>query len=197
VKKENRVLTIVLLKQLWLAGGVYLAIGYTLFFIAYLLPESPAWVVGLIEQLKPTVKALKTAVRVNEHPFPAQVVIAYCAFGSIVLTAYVTYCFFFVETVRLWLTQKYFERINIWSRSKLFFAGLFGFVCAFLFFPMSLFINDPINIGWRTIWFFSPSFGSVTFLLITSSLPVIFFPVGMMHFHLLYLKIQNHYRSQS
>lgn len=184
------------LRQLWLASGVYLTIGYALYFSALMLPEPPTWAISLIEQLKPTVKALKTAVRVDAHPFPAQVVIAYCAFASIVLTAYVTYCFFFVEDVQLWLMKKYGERIDIWSYQKLLLAGIFCLICGILFFPMTLFINDPTNIGWRTVSLFSPSFGSVTFLLIVgSTLPVSFSPMAMLHFYLLFLKIANRYRS--
>jgi hypothetical protein len=73
-----------------LAGFIlHVVIGSTLYIVALAQPEPPAWAIGYIEQLKPTVKALDTAARISDHPFLTQVMIVYAAISAVLLTVYV------------------------------------------------------------------------------------------------------------
>lgn len=166
------------LKNPFISGAViYLLIGYMLYFYALAIPEPPVWATDWIQQLASIVKALKTAARVSTHPFPAQVIILYCAFGSILLTGYFTCRLYSMKDVLERGRQRYAE--SGMSKARIFFTGVICLACAIGFYPTILFVSDPRYIDWRDISIFSPSFMSISSLLLSSGLPALGFPVSI------------------
>jgi hypothetical protein len=86
-----------------LACIVFLATGYALYLGALWLP-APRWGRELVAWCMPVVKALDSAERVGiisgRDPFPAQVVILYCALGSILLIAWCLFWFGYSRQAR-------------------------------------------------------------------------------------------------
>lgn len=173
-------------------------IGYALYVVALAQSTPPAWAIDYIEQLKPTVKALDVAVRLSDRPFPAQVLILYAMVMTALQATYYIFCTFFVKRMRLELEQRVYERVQKWGdavfsaattyresrahtgvppqevrvtpKMRLKFAGMgVVMVLAALSFPVVLVAQDPTDISWRAQGFFSPSFLSVTVLLIVSN----------------------------
>ena len=81
-------------RSVHIAVVLFLITGYVFYFAAYFLP-TPQWVTDLMTWAMPTVAALDSAARVaaikGTDPFPAQVVILYGAWGSILLTVWYVY----------------------------------------------------------------------------------------------------------
>ncbi|MFZ1180456.1 MAG: hypothetical protein WAN92_02870 [Herbaspirillum sp.] len=77
-------------RPLFLVYLLFLFIGYVLYLAAYFMP-TPHWGRELMTWATPTVQGLDTAARValekQTDPFPAQVVVLYCALGMVVLIA--------------------------------------------------------------------------------------------------------------
>jgi len=164
-------------RPILLACTVFLLAGYCLYLMAVIFP-APSWALMVIEWSTPTVRALHSAANVAElrgqSPFPAQVVILYCAWGSIVLTAWCVYHCFFTRPLReSWF--RHAERRAIeqkFTRAKLITVGLIT-TSIWLFYPTVLFIHSPSSTSWQATNFFSPSFGSITFLLLAGYVNVI------------------------
>ena len=163
---------------------VNVVLGYALYFIALAQSEPPTWAIGLIEHLKPTVKALQTAARLNAHPFPAQVMILFAAISSVPLTVSFIYYAFFVKQIRQELHQRLCERaqqLGVTAKLRLKFAvsGVFVWILSISLFPMLLLVQDPTSISWRAAGFFSTSIFSVTFLLLASGITALAFVLGL------------------
>jgi len=58
-------------RQLLVSISAHAILGYSLYFVAVMQTAQPVWAVNIIEQLKPTLRALDTAARLSQHPFPA------------------------------------------------------------------------------------------------------------------------------
>src|SRR5580765_2204366 len=118
-------------RPLFLAYLLFLFIAYVLYLTAYFMP-TPYWGRELMAWATPTVQGLDTAARVaverQTDPFPAQVVILYCALGMVVLIAggllYVCGNREFRESgIRNLIKQ---EGDGWKSRRKIFLVGLVG-----------------------------------------------------------------------
>src|ERR1043165_8577339 len=66
----------------------HVILGYSLYFVALWQIAPPVWALNFIEELKPTLGALETAVRLSDRPFLAQVMILYAIPSSILLGMY-------------------------------------------------------------------------------------------------------------
>ena len=145
------------LGRIFLAGtSAFLVLGYVLYFTAR-SGTPPDWALTLIDALKPTLGALNTAARVSGAPFPAQAVIVYCAFGSIVLTAWFAYWFLLANESRVAIQQKMISQ----PRMKLAILGLGNLMLMLPGWAWFL-AREDTDIGWRDVAMFSPSFGSAT-----------------------------------
>jgi hypothetical protein len=126
----------------------------------------------------PIVKSLNSVTRVNlligKDPFPAQVVVLYCAWGKIVFGVWNLYWGIFKEILREEIIGKMQELLSDkkekYTRTKLVLTGLLaaimmvfllGYVLFWTYFP-------DTTIDWREISFYSSGIGSVTFILICS-----------------------------
>lgn len=146
----------------WYGLVAFLITGYLLYYAAQAVTP-PKWAVMTINMLKPTLKALSTAARISETPFPAQVVIVYCAVGSVTLTAWLTYWLFIIEESREICRHKALAQ-NI-SRMKLSLTAATMPLLLLLF--IWLLVDEPTHIDWRDVSYFSPRLSSVTLLLVT------------------------------
>jgi hypothetical protein len=173
------------LERLLLVGFlVHVVIGYTLYFVALAQPEPPAWAIGYIELLKPTVKRLETAAQLSDRPFPAQVMILYSAVSTVMLTVYSVYCAFFVKHERREFYRRYCEGLqqpgatpNQWLKGAVAGVGLLiavGFIwpSVLLFMRMSYF-------NYQVVALFSSSIGSATVLLLSSGLMALICVIGI------------------
>jgi hypothetical protein len=172
-------------KPFLLAFSACLIIGYVLYFLALWQSETPpAWVGRLIEGMRQSIKAIETAARISDHPFPAQVMILYASLSTLVLTAYFVYCVFAREDIRRAFNDRFEERLAVIgvtaaTRWKIAFAGLFIALCSFSLFPLLLFVHDSGRPSWRVLMFFSPSVGSASFLLLASGVAAWGITLGM------------------
>lgn len=91
---------------------VHMVIGYILYVVALTQSEPPAWAIGYIEQLTPTIHALETAARLSDHPFPAQVMILYSVISAVLLTMLGIYSVYFVKEIRPIFFQGLCHRIH-------------------------------------------------------------------------------------
>lgn len=159
------------------ACAVFLFIGYFLYFLAVVF-QPPLWALTIIEWFSPTVNALRSAETVatlrGQSPFLAQIVILYCAWGSIALSAWCTYhCFFTREVREPWFRYAEKKWISLrYTRIKLVWIGTVG-ISYWLFYPTILFIAKPLSTSWQAIFLFSSSFRSITFLLLAGCSSVI------------------------
>lgn len=164
-------------RPILLACAVFLFAGYCLYLMAVIFP-APLWALMVIEWFMPIVRSLHSAANVaalhGQSPFPAQVVILYCAWGSIVLTVWCVYHCFFTRPLReSWFRHAEKKAIEQGvSRAKLITVGL-ATTSIWLFYPTVLFIHSPSSTSWQAIKFFSSSLGSITFLLLAGYVNVI------------------------
>ncbi|SFW20426.1 hypothetical protein [Nitrosovibrio sp. Nv17] len=141
----------------------FLGLGYLLYFTARWV-EPPMWALAWIDTLKPTLGALGTAARVSDTPFPAQVVIAYCAFSFLPLMAWTTYWVLLVGESRAILRSRAIRE----PRWKLIYVGLgYALIVLPICFAGNLYDGtlDKVSIGWRERASLSPGVGSATYLL--------------------------------
>lgn len=160
------------------------ALGYVLYFITLALPEPPAWALGVIEYLKPTIKVLDTAARLNDRPFAAQVTILYAAFSAVPLAAYFLYLAFFVKKIRQAFRRRLHERMQelggptVKLRLKLVGAGAITLFFPAVVFPMIFSFHWP-PIGRVVVSSFSTSIFSASILLLMSGLAAFSFITGL------------------
>ena len=160
-------------RSVYLALALFLITGYVFYFAAYLLP-TPQWGRDLMTWAMPTVAALDSAARVaaikGTDPFPAQVVILYCAWGSILLTVWYVYA----GTCNARLQRKllchyrnqYREMPHEKRPSKLgFFLRGVVLLLAAIFIPYVFFWLSTKTLMWQNFTFHSSSIISVSFLL--------------------------------
>lgn len=158
---------------------LYLGTGYLLYFAAMSLGQTPEWAFGFIEGMKTVVKATATAVRVGErleaNPFPAQVVIMYCALSTSFLTAWFTHSVLGNKRVRdKWLeayAQQGFGPVRLAA------CGLM-LLPVQLVYPTILFLHESRSLSWQAIQLFSPSFASASLLLFAGFLPAVAVPAA-------------------
>lgn len=166
-------------RLVWYACLWFVAVGYAIFLLAAYLP-APVLGKEVVAYLSDLVKALRTAVKVaaldGSDPFPVQVIILYCAFGSILLAGWCLYWGCLLKESRRSYAQKA-SNANI-SRLKLAWVGTVLLACAFFLFPMMLFVLDPVHITWRDKAYLSTSWSSISTLLISSLFPAITLPVA-------------------
>jgi hypothetical protein len=165
---------------------VYAVIGYSLYFATLAQPGPPAWAIEAIDQLKPTLRALETAARLSDRPFPMQVVIVYAVISSVLLTVYYVYCAFFVTHIRHEFYQHQCELVKKLKaspslRRKVAVFGVlmllaFGFIYPILFFGIGGWGGD--HISWRVAALFSSSVLSVSFLLLLTGAAVLGFLIS-------------------
>lgn len=148
----------------WMA---YLIIGYTLFFMSVSMPY-PSWRGTFIDYFSPMIKALNTAEKValinGNDPFPAQLMIIYSAYGSILISVVGFILTVFLKDILNYYLMHIIKK-NI-APLKFFFAGLVGILIAIFLYPRMLFVLDPQMITRRNFHFYSSNFISATFLLI-------------------------------
>jgi len=159
-------------RPIYIACVLFLVIGYLFYFSAYLLP-TPQWGRELMIWAMPTVKGLDSAARVGAirgtDPFPAQVVILYCALGSILLTVWCVCKGSFNERLlqEMLCNCRKVPREKRPSKFQYFFAGvaalLAGIFCLYMAFWFS-----ASNITWHDFKFHSSSTGSASFLLVVA-----------------------------
>lgn len=177
IKINTRATSERLLKTIFL----YLVVGYAIYVFSLALP-TPKWATDLVHSLKPVVKSLSTADRINENPFPVQIIILYTAFSSIAMTAYITYILFSDKSLcSRGLSRCISLKITV---KKLFWLGVFALLAGTVAFPLILFIHSPISISWQAASFFSSTISSITFLLLSTHLPVSMISLGLMCFKL-------------
>lgn len=163
---------------------VHVVLGYSLYFTAWAQAEPLAWAIGAIEQLKPTLRALETAARLSDHPFPAQVMILYTAISSVLLTMYWGSYLFFVKHIRQEMYRHYRKQLQQTGfpiRKRLGFAAG-GVMILFVFgyyVPVDYFIKGGVKGGvvmdsgrvfLRATTLFAPSILSATLLLVLSAI---------------------------
>ncbi|HEY8095332.1 MAG TPA: hypothetical protein VIE65_04455 [Methylobacter sp.] len=158
------------------ALSIFIVGGYVLYLSALLLP-SPLWAVNTIEWFKPIVKSLQTAASVGllhqENPFPAQVVILYCALATIVLILFCSYWLSFHREVYEVTLANYENKPSKEkaSKRKLLVTGVIGPLMFSLMLYWAFWAGRE-SIDWRTIAFYSSNIGSATFLLITGLIAI-------------------------
>lgn len=174
----------------------YAIVCYALFFIAWLLP-TPEWAPTLMAWFAKTIKAIAVSTRVGElngyDPFPIQVVILYCVFGTLPIALYVIKFAYFNPRNR----SKWFESIiaqmenKKLPRLKLFFLGIVGIaICTF--FPYIIFFVGRRSIDWSTLRNYSPTL-LATSLFLMGSLLLTFASVGIAHIYIAFSKqFKNH-----
>jgi hypothetical protein len=173
------------LERLLLAGFlVHVVIGYTLYFVALAQPEPPAWAIGYIEQLKPTVKRLETAAQLSDRPFPAQVMILYAAVSTVLLAVYSVYCAFFVKHERREFYRRYCEGLqqpgatpNLGLKGAV--AGVGVLIAVGFIWPSVLLFMGMSYFNYQTVALFSSSIGSATVLLLSSGLMALLCVIGI------------------
>jgi hypothetical protein len=173
------------LERLLLAGFlVHVVIGYTLYFVALAQPEPPAWAIGYIEQLKPTVKRLETAAQLSDRPFPAQVMILYAAVSTVLLAVYSVYCAFFVKHERREFYRRYCEGLqqpgatpNLGLKGAV--AGVGVLIAVGFIWPSVLLFMGMSYFNYQTVALFSSSIGSATVLLLSSGLMALTCVIGI------------------
>lgn len=160
---------------------VNVVFGYTLYFVVGSLHEPPTWAISFIEHLKPTFKALNVAARLNNHPFPAQVMILYAAISAVPLTLYFLYLTFFVKKYRQEFYKGFCESVQklggftAKQRLKIAANGIFIMAVSIAMFPMLLFPEDPHSISRVAAGFLSNSVFSVGLLLLTTGMVALLF----------------------
>lgn len=153
---------------------IYVAVGYILFYFAVLFSVA-GWCRALVEYFSASISALNNASRVSirngDDPFPSQIVILYCAFGSIALS---------IGCIRAWVFNKDALQASLSSyraiksterpsRLRIFIAGFVALFGAVLGWYVLFFLNTKSNtVSWRDAAFFSSSLPSVTFLMACS-----------------------------
>ena len=136
----------------------------------------------------PTVQALDSAARVGAikgtDPFPAQVVILYCAWGAILLTLWYVYagtCNARLQRKILCDHRSKYQKIphkKRPSRILFFLAGVVLLIAAVFILYVTLWFTVT-NLVWQNFQFHSSSISSVSFLLfvaVIAPLYVIFSP---------------------
>ena len=178
-------------RSVHIALVLFLITGYVFYFAAYLLP-TPQWGRDLMTWAMPTVAALDSAARVaainGTNPFPAQIMILYGAWGSIVLTVWCVYA----GTCNMRLQQKilcnyrnYYRKMPHKKHPSKFGYFLTG-VGSLLIAIFSLYVAfwfTKSTLTWHTFAFHSSNISSVSFLLFTAAvmpgivvhLPVLFY----------------------
>lgn len=152
-----------------IACGVFVFLGYIFYFLALLVP-TPKWGRMLMEYMTPSIQGLHTvtavAAKTGGDPFPAQVVILYCAISLLVLMVW----FILHYTLNVSVKKAFLQSILMMNpdkrptRLRLFVSGLF-LVLAFLFGIYMAFWSDMGSVTWRTQSYFSSSIYSTTFLI--------------------------------
>jgi hypothetical protein len=194
-------------RPFWMGFLVNVLLGYFIYFVALAQSEPPGWAIGYIEQLKPTLRALETAARLSDRPFPAQVTIVYVAISTVLLTAYYLCCAFLVTHIRQGFHRRLCERVQevgeavfsesmyaehrkpaaqqpqevrVTAKLRRKFAGM-GVIWTLvaLGFPMILMLQDPSSISYRAVAFFSSSILSITFLLFLSGIAAVATVIGL------------------
>ncbi len=153
-----------------LACIVFLVTGYALYLGALWLPP-PQWGRELMAWCMPAVKALDSAERVGiisgRDPFPAQVVILYCALGSILLIAWCLFCFGYSHQAREMSLMPYLDQDKNGAvfRIEWLFCGVAGGMlftfCLYVFFWFS-----APRITWHDHTFHAPTLSAASLLLI-------------------------------
>ncbi|SFW29582.1 hypothetical protein [Nitrosovibrio sp. Nv17] len=153
---------------------IFCVLGYVLYFTAR-WGEPPTWALAGIETLKPVLGALGNAARVSDVPFPAQVILIYCAFGFPFLTVWAMYRVFVTEDPR----KIIMPGKNELPRWKLACLGVGQLVLILSFIGICIHEHTG-SIGWEMHAFFSPGFGTATILLIgyggfAMTIPIVFY----------------------
>lgn len=159
-------------------------IGFLVYLLAIAYPQALAWLVCIIEELKPTFKALQTATVISSDPFPTQVMMLYATASTIPFSIFLTYCIFFVKRIRQSIYKRFYEKVqkrglNLLLRFKLAGMGIFLLIISISLFPMLLLVSDSKNISWRTPVLFSSSIGSSFFLLLVTSITAFSVSLGL------------------
>ncbi len=159
-------------------------LGYAFYFMAVMMNEPPTWAHLFIEHLKPTIRALNIAARLNNHPFPAQIIVLYAVTSSIPLSAYFLYAVFCVKKNRSEFYQFFCQRVQeqggftFKQRLKMTIHGFFVMTASIAMFPMLLLPEDPHNISRIAAGFLSNSVFSVGLLLLTTGMVALLFTVS-------------------
>lgn len=179
-------------RPIWLVCIVFAVLGYALYFAALLLP-TPEWGRELIEYFATSVKALDTAERVatlkGNDPFSAQVVILYCAWGSVVLTGWGLYAWAFNKQVRQasWLRYQALPSNKRPSQLRIFIA-VFTLIIAVVPCWYIFFLSGGLSNTWRDAAMFSSSMHSATFLIASSATLALFIPCAIVMTHVAFFK---------
>ncbi len=162
-----------LARVFFLGTGLFIAVGYALYFSACLLPP-PVWALELIEALKPTFGSLVKSEHVSNSPFPAQVVIVYAAFSSVALMIWFG-CWLLIDKEYRCATQR---NMYTKTRIKLLVIALGN---VFLLFPGWIWFisNKNINIGWQARALFSSNLTSVSLHLLSWVIMSLIIPFGI------------------
>lgn len=161
-------------RPLYLTCLVFFLVGQALYLAAYFMP-TPHWGRELMTWATPTVQGLNTAARVaverQTDPFPAQVVILYCAVGMVVLIGgWGLFCICGNRDFLEYRLQEFRKNHGDGQKARLkaFFTGLGG-VSIFPFLLYFMIFCSVTNITWRTHNLFSSSIGSISFLLLATA----------------------------
>lgn len=179
-------------RPIWIACILFIALGYGLYFIASMAP-TPEWGRELIEYLAGSVKALDTAAQVaalkGNDPFPAQIVILYCAIGSILFAGWCLYAGAVDNRMleELVLNYKAMPSKSRPSKFRLFVASSTAAGVTFLGWVI-LFLLNSKTISWRDAAFYSASVHSTTFLIACCVIFAISIPVAYTCLHLAFSK---------
>lgn len=156
---------------------IFMLTGYALYFAA-LEVSPPSWAIAVVKMSAPTLKALSSAGQIanlrGQNPFPIQVIILYCAGGSLLLSGWCMHQCYFDERRRgAWIgfAEERLIQQRI-TRTKLIVIGL-ATTSIWLFFPTILFVHSPASMSWQAKAFFSPTISSATFLLFAVNVNVL------------------------
>jgi hypothetical protein len=158
--------------------GVYIVLWYALYVTAWAPADPPLWALNYIEQLKPIFGALETAARLNEYPFPTQVMILYAFVSSPLLGLYWAYSIFgaphfWQDTYRAFCEQYGHTGLPIKTRLLGVACGVVALSCCWYIFPVQTLMgggywyNGHLN-GWLKPSMFSTSILSTTWFLFLS-----------------------------
>lgn len=147
---------------------LYLLLGYALYFAA-LSVEPSGLNLGWFEALKAYVKSIRTATRVaalrNESAFPAQIIIMYCAIGTVLVAAWAAW-----YSTGIQYRNRLIKDFSAGGYSRFRYAVVGIFLLVLPVFFLTIFFMDTKIISWRDHVLFSSSLKSASFLLVSSAI---------------------------
>ncbi|EJM98408.1 hypothetical protein [Herbaspirillum sp. YR522] len=156
-------------RPIYMGALAFAGIGYGLFFAAYFLP-TPQWGRELVTWAMPFMGGLRSAQEVGAlmraDPFPAQVVVLYCAWGTFVMAIWFAGWSWGWPALRLKILCGYKANMKPKDRTKarLIFMTFFGLPLTTML--LGFFWASPCSSCLWSVQIYSAKISSITFLLL-------------------------------